>query len=170
MVRIRNLCAQIQSNKALNSGQNQHVCRIGRGSAFAISSDLWYNTSKEVNNMGESQTRTKYKGKNFIRVFLQSGTRANPMGDEELAIFCQCNNETPSIEDVDTNGLIRWVNNNPECQKNQSRNYYRLSTENDAMSVVFLNMREIESCHNANRIFPRLLPKRVQQKGNATEA
>ena len=120
--------------------------------------------------MGEGQTRTKYKGKNFIRVFLQSGTRANPMGDEELAIFCQCNNETPSIEDVDTNSLIRWVNNNPECQKNQSRNYYRLSTENDAMSVVFLNMREIESCHNANRIYPRLLPKRVQPKDTATEA
>lgn len=101
-------------------------------------------------------TRAKDKGQNFIRVFLQSGTRANPMGDEELAIFCECDNETPSIDDVDTNRLIYWVNNNPECQKNQSRNYYRLSKDSDAMSIVFLNTREIESCKNANRIFSRL--------------
>jgi len=101
-------------------------------------------------------TRAKDKGQNFIRVFLQSGTRANPMGDEELAIFCECDNETPSIEDIDTKRLVHWVNNNPGCQKNQSRNYYRLSTENDAMSIVFLNTREIESCKNANRIFSRL--------------
>ena len=101
-------------------------------------------------------TRAKDKGQNYIRVFLQSGTRANPMGDEELAIFCECDNETPSINDVDTNRLVQWVNNNPECKKNQSRNYYRLSKEIDAMSIVFLNTREIESCKNANRIFSRL--------------
>jgi hypothetical protein len=100
--------------------------------------------------------RAKDKGQNFIRVFLQSGTRANPMGDEELAIFCECNNEKPAIDDVDTNRLIKWVNSNPECQKNQSRNYFRLSKETDAMSVVFLNTREIESCINANRIFYRI--------------
>ncbi len=115
---------------------------------------------KEVRRMSEITARTKYKGKNFIRVFLLSGTRTNPLGDEELAIFCQCNNKAPSIEDVDTKSLIHWVNNNPACQRNQSKNRYRLSNENDAMSVVFLNMREIESCHNANRIFPRLLPKK----------
>ena len=113
--------------------------------------------------MGESQVRAKDKGQNFIRVFLQSGTRANPMGDEELAIFCQCNNEAPSVEDINTNGLIRWVNSNPECQKNQSRNYYRLSTEADAMSIVFLNTREIQSCQNANRIYPRMVIEPLEE-------
>lgn len=56
----------------------------------------------------------KGKGKNFIRVFLNSGTSINPMGDEELAIFCQCNNDEPSIKDVDIKGLIRWLNSNPD--------------------------------------------------------
>ncbi len=106
--------------------------------------------------MGTSQRSLKNKGQSFIRVFLKSGSRANPLGDEELAIFCQCNSEEPSIDDVDTKSLINWVNNNSECKRNQSNNRYRLSQEVDAISVITLNEREIQSCHNADRIFPRL--------------
>ena len=106
--------------------------------------------------MSTGQRSRKNKGKSFIRVFLHSGTRANPMGDEELAIFCQCSSEEPSTDEVDTKRLIAWVNNNQECKRNQSNNRYRLSEEMDAMSVIFLSEREIESCNNANRIYPRL--------------
>ncbi|MDD5018061.1 MAG: hypothetical protein PHO15_08200 [Eubacteriales bacterium] len=107
--------------------------------------------------MGTDQKSTKNRGQNFIRVFLHSGTRGNPLGDEELAIFCQCDNDEPSIEDVDIDGLINWVNSNKECKKNQSNNYYRISRENDSISVIFLNDREIQCCQNANRIFPSLI-------------
>jgi hypothetical protein len=103
-----------------------------------------------------NQKNAKSRGKNFIRVLLNSGTSFNPMGDEELAIFCQCNNEEPSIEDVDIKGLLHWLNHNPDCKKNQSCENYKISQHNDAMSVIFLNERDIQCCHNANRIFPCL--------------
>jgi hypothetical protein len=96
------------------------------------------------------------KGQTFIRVYLHSGTKDNPLGNEELAIFCQCDNDTPSIEDVDIKGLVSWVNRNPECIKNQSNESYRLSQQTDSRAVVFLNAREIQSCQNANRIYPQL--------------
>ena len=102
-----------------------------------------------------SQRNSKSKGQNFIRVFLHSGTGNNPLGNEELAIFCQCSSDEPSIEDVDTTGLIKWVNSNEGCKKNQSNENYRLSQQIDAVSVIFLNEREIESCHIANRIYAR---------------
>lgn len=96
----------------------------------------------------------KYRGRYFVRVLLCSGTRFNPMGDEELAIFCQCGEEEPSVIDVDKERLIRWVNNNPTCKRNQSNEQYRISKHPDAMSVIFLTDREIQACHTANRIFP----------------
>lgn len=96
----------------------------------------------------------KNKGQYFIRVILNSGTRLNPMGDEEMAIFCQCNNEEPSVVDVDKRGLIRWVNHNPACKRNQSNEQYKISKQDDAMSIIFLTDREIEACRTANRIFP----------------
>ena len=96
----------------------------------------------------------RYKGQYFVRVLLCSGTRFNPMGDEELAIFCQCSGEEPSIIDVDKEGLLRWVNNNPACKRNQSNQRYRISPHTDAMSVIFLTDREIQACRTANRIFP----------------
>jgi hypothetical protein len=101
-----------------------------------------------------SQKNAARSGQNFIRVMLHSGTRSNPMGDEELAIFCRCNTEQPSAGDVDLRQLLYWVNNNPACKKNQSNEHYRLSRQADAMSVIFLNDKEIQSCSNANRIFP----------------
>jgi hypothetical protein len=76
------------------------------------------------------------------------------MGDEELSIFCQCRSEEPSITDIDKERLLRWVNNNPACIKNQSNERYRISKDIDAMSIIFLTDREIQACHNANRIFP----------------
>ncbi len=94
------------------------------------------------------------RGKYFIRVLLHSGTRFNPMGDEELAIFCQCNEEEPSIIDVDEVGLLRWVNRNPECRRNQSNERYKICSHTDAMSIIFLTEREIQACRTANRIFP----------------
>ena len=97
---------------------------------------------------------SKANGKYFVRVLLCSGTRFNPMGDEELAIFCQCNGEEQSIIDVDKARLIRWVNNNPACRKNQSNQRYRISQESDAMSIVYLTDHEVQACHAANRIFP----------------
>lgn len=106
--------------------------------------------------MEMNQKSAKYRGKNFVRVLLNSGTSANPMGDEELAIFCQCNNEEPSVQDVDIKGLLNWLNKNPDCKKNQSNESYRVSGHADAVSVIFLNEREIQCCHHANRIFPRL--------------
>ena len=101
-----------------------------------------------------NQRSARNSGKNFIRVLLCSGTRQNPMGDEELAIFCQCNNEEPSIMDVDKEGLLRWVNSNPECKRNQSNERYRISKHIDAMSIIFLSDREIQACRTANRIYP----------------
>lgn len=99
------------------------------------------------------QKSEKNRGKYFIRVMLNSGTRMNPMGDEELAIFCQCKEEEPSIIDVDRKGLLGWVNNNPACKRNQSNEQYRISKHDDAMSVIFLTDREIEACRTADRIF-----------------
>jgi len=96
----------------------------------------------------------KHRGEYFIRVLLYSGTRLNPMGDEDLAIFCQCSDEEPSITDVDKKGLLRWVNNNPACKRNQSNEQYRISKHDDAMSVIFLTDREIQACQTADRIFP----------------
>jgi len=96
----------------------------------------------------------KNLGEYFIRVFLSSGTRGNPLGDEELAVFCRCNTGEPTIDDLDKTGLIRWVNRNPACKKNQSNENYMLSKNDDAISVIFLNDREIASCQKANRIFP----------------
>ena len=95
----------------------------------------------------------KHKGRYFVRVLLCSGTRFDPLGDEELAVFCQCQSEDPSIDDVDKSRLLNWVNNNPECKRNQSNIRYRLSTSSDAFSIVFLADREIQACIAANRIF-----------------
>jgi len=103
--------------------------------------------------MIQRSTSEKYRGKYFIRVLLCSGTSFNPLGDEELAIFCQSNSEEPSINDVDERGLLRWVNNNPECKKNQSNERYRISKDIDAMAIIFLTEREIQACQNANRIY-----------------
>lgn len=100
------------------------------------------------------QKSQKNRGKYFIRVMLNSGTRMNPMGDEEMAIFCQCEGEEPSVIDVDRKGLLGWVNNNPTCKRNQSNEQYRISKHADAMSVIFLTDREIEACRTADRIFP----------------
>lgn len=99
------------------------------------------------------QRSAKNRGKYFVRVMLNSGTRMNPLGDEELAIFCQCDTEEPSVIDVDKNGLLRWVNNNPACKRNHSNEQYKISRHDDAMSVVFLTDREIQACYSANRIF-----------------
>ena len=108
------------------------------------------------------QKSAKNRGRYFIRVLLNSGTRFNPMGDEELAIFCQCSSEEPSVVDVDKRGLLRWVNANPACKRNQSNQQYRISRHDDALSVIFLTEREIEACRMANRIFPAMVyqPKR----------
>lgn len=114
--------------------------------------------------MSVNQAIRKREGRNFIRVLLQSGTRANPLGDEELAIFCQCNNEKPSVDDVDTTKLIKWVNSNPECKKNQNSNWFEISKDTDAKAVVFLTIREIRCCHNVDRIFPRLKPSFVTEE------
>lgn len=96
----------------------------------------------------------KNRGEYFVRVLLCSGTRFNPMGDEELAIFCQCESEEPSVDDVDKKGLLSWVNNNSACKRNQSNERYIISKHNDSMSVIFLTNREIKACRTANRIFP----------------
>lgn len=103
--------------------------------------------------MTQGSKSEKSKGKYFIRVLLNSGTKLNPMGDEELIVFCQCNNEEPAVTDVDEARLLRWVNDNPECIKNQSNERYRISKDIDAMSVIFLSDREIAACQNANRIY-----------------
>jgi hypothetical protein len=101
----------------------------------------------------QGSSSEKHRGKYFIRVLLNSGTSLNPLGDEELAIFCQCDGEEPSVNDVDKMSLIRWVNDNPECKKNQSNERYRISKDVDAMAIVFLTDREIQACQNANRIY-----------------
>ena len=102
------------------------------------------------------QKNAKNSGQYFVRVYLCSGTSANPLGSEELAIFCQCSAQEPSIADVEKEGLIKWVNSNPKCKKNQSNEKFRISKHIDAMTVVFLAEREIQACHVANRIFPYL--------------
>jgi hypothetical protein len=104
--------------------------------------------------MGEKIMSTKIKGHSFLRIFLSSGTRYSPLGDEELAIFYKCNSDEPSIEDVDVKGLVQWVNSNHGCKKNQSNESYRVSQQIDSVSVIYLNDREIESCRLANRIYP----------------
>lgn len=96
-------------------------------------------------------------GRYFVRVFLCSGTSANPMGSEELAIFCECSSPEPTVAEVEKAELIKWVNSNPKCKKNQSNESYRISKHADAMAVVFLAEREIQACHMANRIFPSLV-------------
>ena len=102
------------------------------------------------------QTNAKNRGQYFIRVYLYSGTSANPLGSEELSIFCQCGVQEPSAVEVKKESLIRWVNSNPKCKKNQSNENYKISKQMDAMTVVFLSSREIQACHMANRIFPCL--------------
>jgi hypothetical protein len=94
--------------------------------------------------------------KKFIRVFLQSGSKYNPMGDEEIAIYCQCDEENPSIEDVNVPDLENWVNSNSECKKNQSKERYKVSKNPGTMEIIVLEDREIRCCQTANRIFPRL--------------
>ncbi len=101
-----------------------------------------------------NKNAAKLKGRYFIRVLLSSGTRFNPMGDEELAIFCESHNEEPTEIDVNKARLLRWVNSNPACKRNQSNQQYRISQHADAMSVIFLSDREIQACLSANRIFP----------------
>ena len=96
------------------------------------------------------------KGKSFIRVCLQSGTMNSPLGDEELAVFCQCDDESPSVTDVDFRGLLRWVNSNPAFAKNQSNDSFRLSRQEDSVAVVYLTFREISCCQSADRIYPRM--------------
>ncbi len=100
------------------------------------------------------QRSERNKGQNFIRVLLQSGTGTSPLGEEELVIFCKCKCDCgePSIEDVDIKGLVQWVNKG--FKKNQSNDSFHISQEIDAISVIFLNYREIKSCHIANRIYP----------------
>lgn len=93
--------------------------------------------------------------KKFIRIFLKSGSTFNPMGEEEVAIYCQCDNENPSVEDVNMKDLEKWVNGNSQCKKNQSSDIYRVAK--GEIDIIVLNDREIQSCHNADRIFPRLL-------------
>ena len=104
-----------------------------------------------------AQKKVKNSGQYFVRVYLCSGTSANPLGSEELAIFCQCSAQEPSVAEVEKRGLIQWVNSNPKCKKNQSNESYRISKHMDAMTVVFLADREIQACHVANRIFPSLI-------------
>jgi hypothetical protein len=96
------------------------------------------------------------RGKNFIRVCLRSGTMNSPLGDEEVAVFCQCDEEEPSIENVDIKGLLKWANSNPTCIKNQSNESFRLSKQEGSIAVVYLTFREISCCQSAGRIYPRL--------------
>ena len=128
--------------------------KIYEGNSTAI---MWVDRA-EKQFWGEKEmiqrSASKYKGKNFIRVLLSSGTRFNPMGDEELAIFCECEAEEPSVLCVNKEGLVCWVNNNPGCKRNQSNERYEISKQADAMSIVFLTDREIQACQNANRIYP----------------
>ncbi len=103
-----------------------------------------------------NKREVRSKGRNFIRVSLHSGNANNPLGNEDLAIFCQCDNDSPSVEDVDKRGLLRWVNCNPAITRNQSGETYRISSQDDSMVVVYLGQREIQCCQSSDRIFPRL--------------
>lgn len=102
------------------------------------------------------QKNGKGSGQYFVRVFLYSGTSANPLGSEELAIFCECSLTEPTVDEIKTGELVRWVNNNPQLKKNQSNEKYRISKHADAMTVVFMAEREIQACRLANRVFPCL--------------
>lgn len=95
--------------------------------------------------------------KKFIRVFLQSGSKYSPMGDEEIAIYCQCDKEDPSVDDVNINRLEKWVNDNKQCRKNQSGDHYKVSRNAGSIDIITLDEREILSCQHANRIFPSLV-------------
>lgn len=95
--------------------------------------------------------------KKFIRVFLKSGSELSPMGEEEIAIYCQCDNENPSVDNVDIKKLEIWVNRNIQCKKNQSSDRYIVSNNLGSIDIIVLEEREIQSCHKANRIFPRML-------------
>ena len=103
------------------------------------------------------QKNGKSGGRYFVRVYLHSGTSTNPLGSEELAIFCECDSPEPTTDEVKKRELVQWVNSNPKCKKNQSNETYRISKHADAMTVVFLAEREIQACRLANRIFPCLV-------------
>lgn len=103
------------------------------------------------------QKNVKGGGQYFVRVFLCSGTSANPLGSEELAIFCECGSTEPTVDQVKKGELLQWVNSNPKCKKNQSNENYRISKHADAMTVVFMAEREIRACRLANRIFSCLV-------------
>ncbi len=104
-----------------------------------------------------AQKNAKSSGQYFIRVYLCSGTSDNPLGSEELVVFCKCSSQDSSIEEVQKGALLKWVNSNPKCKKNQSNEKYIISTLADAMTVVYLHDREIRACDAADRIFPRLV-------------
>jgi hypothetical protein len=95
----------------------------------------------------------KHRGRYFIRVLLCSGTRFDPMGDEELTVFCECDPEKPLFSEGDKDGLLKWVNSNPKFIKNQSGYNYIISEHPDSMSVIFLSDKEIQACQTADRIF-----------------
>jgi len=96
----------------------------------------------------------KQRGKYFIRVLLNSGTRYDPLGDEELTVFYRCDSDKPAVSDIDTIGLTRWVNSNPKCIKNQSNLSYKISRHPDALTLIYLSDKEIQACQTADRIFP----------------
>ena len=93
----------------------------------------------------------------FIRVVLKSGSELSPMGEEEIAIYCQSDKENPSAEDVDVRKLENWVNCNDKCKKNQSNDRYIVAKNAGSMDVILLDDREIQSCLKADRIYPRML-------------
>lgn len=95
----------------------------------------------------------KSKGNYFVRVLVTSGTRFNPLGDEELAVYCQFAEKEPSVDEVDREDLLRWVNSNPSFKRNQSNEQFRISKSIDAMLKIFLSDREIQACRAVNRIF-----------------
>lgn len=94
--------------------------------------------------------------KTFIRVFLKSGTEFSLMGEEEVAIYCQCDEENPSLADVNIKELENWVNENSGCKKNQNSDRFIISKDLDSMKIIALESREIQSCQKSDRIFPRL--------------
>jgi hypothetical protein len=95
--------------------------------------------------------------KKFIRVFLKSGTKFSMMGEEEIAIYCQCTDENPSVADVNVKELEQWVNGNSNLRRNQNRDRFIVSKELGSMDIITLEGREIQSCQKADRIFPRIL-------------
>ena len=96
----------------------------------------------------------KHRGRYFIRVLLCSGTRFDPMGNEELTLFCECDLEKPLLSDIDKEGFLKWVNSNPKFIKNQRGISYIISMGPDSMSMIFLSNKEIQACQAADRIFP----------------